>query len=60
MNIENDPTDLAPVDPNFDAIAAIVNRRYHQVVDCLGHMATYIRDFVEDLGIFEDGSYFEE
>lgn len=60
MTIDNSPTDLAPVDPNFDALAAIVNKRYHQVADRLGRLASSVRDFVEDLGIFEDGSYFEE
>ena len=52
--------ELAPVNPNFDALAGIVNRHYHELTNRLGLVATSIKDFFEDLGIFKDGPYFQE
>lgn len=52
--------ELAPVNPNFDALAGIVNSHYHALTNRLGSVATSIKDFIEDLGVLEGGPYFEE
>ena len=49
--------ELAPV--NY-AEAEVTSSGCYKVTERLGSVAASIRDFLEDLGIFQDGPYYED